>query len=184
MPTQVFFPPPDSRKVYAKIRVADGAILSRLSHWPAFPDDAPISGDDGTTKYLPVQQDDEPAEYDSDLFAVNVTEEATPEIFHIKRRLVRRPKEEIKVRAKNYEALHRSEWVPPTELSALSVIGLAIVFKYAKGITPTPEEAAKIDQIVSVAPALEANFVRLAEIEAQVDSDQDPDLKTGWLKKP
>lgn len=184
MPTQVFFPPPDGRKVYAKIRVADGAILSRASHWPAFPDDAPIAGDDGTTKYLPVQEDDEPIEYDSDLFAVDVAEEATPTIFHIKRTLVRRSKDEIKARAKNYEAIHRSEWVPPPDLSALSVIGLAIVLKYARGLNPTPDEAARIDQIISVAPQLEANLIRLQEIHTQVDADQDPDLKTGWQKKP
>lgn len=184
MPTQVFFPAPDGRKVYAKIRVSDGAILSRQAHWPAFPDDSPIAGDDGSTKYLPVQEDAEPAEYDSDLFAIDVTEVATPTIFHVKRALVRRSKDELKVRAKNYESLHRAGWVDPTELSALAVIGLAIVLKYAKGVTPTPEEAVSIDRIVATAAPLEANKVRLAEINTQIDADQDPDLKAGWAKKP
>lgn len=184
MPTQQFFPAPDGRKIYAKIRVADGAILSRLAHWPAFPDDAPIVGDDGTTQYLPVQHDDDPVEYDSDLFSLQTTEVVGPTIFHLKKELIKRSKDELKTRAKNYEALHRTEWVPPTDLSALTIIGLAIVLKYAKGITPTPEEAIYVDAIVAAAAPLEANNTHLAQINAQIDADQEPDLKTGWQKKP
>lgn len=183
MPTQKRFPLPDGRKVYAKIRVLDGAILSRAAHWPNIEDDAPILGDDGSTKYLPVMEDAEPVEYDSDLFFVTSTEEATADAFLMKRELTKRSKEELKVRAKNYEALHRSEFVPAQEVSGLSIIGLAILLKYAKNVTPTPEEEGYINSIVETAAKLQANNAVLAQINEQIEAGQEPDLKTPWEKK-
>lgn len=182
MATQQFFPSPDSRKVYAKIRVADNAILSRAAHWPAFPDDTPIIGDDGTIIYLPYLVDDDPQEYDSDLFSVQTSEVISASAFTVTKTLIKRPLSELKTRAANYEALYRSQIISPQELSALAVIGMAIIFKTAKNLNTTPDEDAYVQDIITAANKLTANNARLAEVNDQADKGQTPDLKAGWLK--
>ncbi len=91
---------------------------------------------------------------------------------------------ELKVRAKNYEAFHRSQHVPAQDLSALAVIGLAIVLKHAKNITPTPEEETYIEEIVATSAILQTNNAILTGINVQLEAGETPDMKLPWVKKP
>lgn len=173
----------DGRKVYAKIRVEDDAILSRAAHWPAETDDAPLVGDDGSIRYLPVFEDEDDKEIDSDLFTLSISENVEASRFHIQRSIIRRDKSELKERVDNYESMHRSALVPPEQLSALSIIGLAIVLKKSKNLSLTPAESTYIDEIAAMSSKLVANNARGAEIKAQIEAGQDPDIKTGWTTK-
>ena len=56
------------RKAYAKIEVATGKVLKERVLWPAFPDDTPIAGDDGTIKFVPMFEDVADEQIDRDNF--------------------------------------------------------------------------------------------------------------------
>jgi hypothetical protein len=170
------------RKVYARIRVADGAILSRNSPWPTSVDDEPIVGDTGETLYLPIQ-DEADQVVDSDLFFVQNTEEIQASRVLNRKAAVRRSPDEIKERARNAEAFHRSELTPDEQLSSLCIEGLAAIYKQLKGLTLSPAENAMKEAITAKAAQFAANKARLAEIETQINAGQDPDLKAGWQKK-
>lgn len=172
----------NGRNVYAKIRVEDNAILSRSAQWPTLIDDEPIVGDDGSIKYLPVFEDEDDTEIDSDLFVTEIAELVAPDEFYVKRSIKKRNKEELKQRAENYEATHRADLIPQEQVSQLALIGIAILLKKTKNLNLSTKETNYIDAIVATASKLEANNARLAELKAQIEANQDPDLKAGWVK--
>jgi hypothetical protein len=185
MPTQKLFTsgPNIGRKVYAKIRVADQAVLSLNAPWPTSTDDEPIVGDDGSIKFLPIEEDANDTVYDSDRYFVETSNLIEPTRYYVKRSIVERPAEELKLRALNYAKANDNTLVPIADIGHPLAISVAALARKSMGLTLTDIEEAALAEVAEKASGLVANKARLEEVEKAIDESKNFDMKAGWSKK-
>jgi len=178
------------RKLYNKLRVSDGVILARNVTYPTTTDDGPIAGDDGTVKFLAINEGAPQVagtDYDARFFSVVTTEgpeegwkTAEHPSYIITHTPTKRPLEEIKANASNEATLANAKVFPPSEVSVDLAIVVAAINRDAKGLTLTDDEQAAVERNAKRAAAFAANSVKLEEIHAQIDDGQEPDLTAGY----
>lgn len=178
------------RKLYNKLRVSDGAILARNVTYPNIIDDAPISGDDGTVKFLSINEDPLPVpttEYDARYFFILSTEgpeadwQTLPHpTYFIQYTPTKRPLEEILSNAANEETLIRNSLFPPSEVNGNLSILIVALARQIKGISLLPSEQAALDLESKRAAIFLANKETLSQKQALISSNKEPDLSSGY----
>jgi hypothetical protein len=171
------------RKLYNKILTATGVVLARNVLYPNAVDDSPIIGDDGTVKYLAIDEQTV-GDFDGEFYRSVTTEGPNQDgtAWEIVQSVEKRTPEEIKLAAQNREAFERSKKVPQQELSRLTVICLAAVLRQAKNLTLTEDEQAALDKLVVIAGAVTKDQANLQTKLDAIDAGQEPDLSAGWEK--
>lgn len=170
------------RKSYNKLRVSDSVILARNVLYPTTTDDGPIAGDDGTVKFLAIDEN-AAGEYDNRFFSLVTTEgpeegwkTAEHPRYIITHTPTKRPVDEIKANATNEQTIANAAIVPPAQVNVdLVTIGAALL-RNSKGLTLTDSEQAALDRVAKQAAVVAENAVKLEEIHAQIDEGQEPNL--------
>lgn len=175
------------RKLYNKLRVSDAVILARNVLYPTTTDDGPIAGDDGTIKFLAI--DEGPANTDADprFYSIVTTEGPQPDwktadhpLYTITHTPTKRPVDEIKTNATNEATIANAAIVPPsTATTDLVTVGAALL-RNITGLTLTTDEQAALARVAAQAAAVASNATRLTEIHAQIDDGHEPDLTAGY----
>ena len=179
----------EGRKLYNVVKAVAGVpitplqVLNRDRTWPNAIDDSPIAGDDGTTKYLAIDQTTAP-DFDSRLFRQVITEGPDGNLWRIHRGVEPLTKQEKIAHVENREGLERSKILPQTELSAVLVTALAAVLRTAKNLPLNEKEREAAEKLVAISAAIQKNQANRDEKIAAITANMDPALDEGWEQNP
>lgn len=173
------------RKKYVCVKATNGEISSPLTIlkygvvYPAAQDDAVISGDDHTTKYLAMDEVVLP-EYDSRIFYNKKTEGPDGSVWRIVHTAEKRGSEEIARAISNEEAVRRAVIQPNEDFSADITLALHAVFRRAKNLELEPDEQAAVDALSVRASKIKRNQQNRDALIFAITNGETPDIDSGW----
>jgi len=181
---------PAGRKLYNKLRVSDSVILARNVLYPNAVDDSPIIGDDGTIKFLSIDEDPTPIDgkdYDARYFSIVTTEgpvdgwktDPAP-LYRIAKVPTKRPVDEIKANAANEEQAIRNQIAPPAQVNGDLNILVTALSRQITGLSLTDAEAAALARSQKLSSVILDNQQNLVEIHAAIDDGKEPDMTAGY----
>ncbi len=178
------------RKLYNKLRTVDGVILARNVLYPNITDDSPIAGDDGSVKFLAIDEDPVPipgTDYDERYFLITSTEGPVDgwktdqhPIYRIVKTPTKRPVDEIKAQASNQEVFIRNLLAPPASVNGDIAIIVTALARQTKGIQLTDAEQQALDRQTKLSAVFLANKANLDTIHTAIEAGHEPDLTAGY----
>lgn len=167
------------RKLYVQFRISTSSVLKRSVLYPNAVDDSPIAGLDPDLVYLAMDTDTQP-EYDPRVYTLVMSEARVGDIWKTTWATPKKAVDQIKIAIQNREAVEVARHVSEYEREKLEILGLAVLFTVYSGAALTTKQTAIKNRILTAASKLLQNDQRVADLQAEVDANQVPDIDAGW----
>lgn len=165
---------------WAVYQVSTGQVIGRNKKWPVL-DGSEIPGQDPDFVYLLHINDAQP-DYDARLYFLNGNETVDVSANEIRLSWTanRRPLEERIVAAENVEADEMTKHISLEREAMETRLMVSAILNYISGLQMPPKVQAMADAYKAKGIKLWKNRDRLNAIITAIESNQDPDLDTGW----
>lgn len=167
------------RKLYVLYRISTSTVINRSVVYPAAVDDDPIIGLDPDLQYLAMDRDVTP-DYDPRVYDLVTSEAKVANLWRITYGTQRKDATQIKIAVTNKEATEITNHVRAMERDKLMVLGLGVLFAELSSLTLNARQQAVKNKIIAAATKIWQNDQRVTELFAQIDTNQVPDIDTGW----
>ena len=137
-------------------------------------------------EYLPILQEEIVPDYDPRFTILSTAEAPNAEgtEVHIKYAVTDRPAADVKAHIDNAKRLELQEHFPvPDQMEAL-VVTVAALARQSKGLQLTPQEQAAVEALVNTSAKISQNKAIAADLKAQVDQGNKPDIDRAWVARP